>query len=104
MNENQPKQVQIPLVWEDTEHIPTVYANNLLITHAGGAEFYLIFGEVVPPILLGTPGEKLPKKINIKPVAKIVLTPEAMIKFSEIINLSLKSLLSTVQVSEKKEE
>ena len=72
----------IPVEWSTADHLPTVYANHLLISHAG-PEFYLIFGELVPPAVLKE--DQLPDKVDIKPVAKIAVSPDAMLRFAEAI-------------------
>ena len=70
--------VKIPLVWADSSHLSTLYANQLLISHAGG-EFYLVFGELVPPTMPNA--EHLPEQLEVKPVARVALSPEAMKRF-----------------------
>ena len=74
--------VQILTHWGSSEHTPTVYANQILITHAG-PEFYIIFGELVPPLILKK--EDLPSKLEIKPVARMAVSREAMRLFAEAI-------------------
>jgi len=74
--------IPIKLSWGSSEKAPTLYANNLYITHAGN-EFYLVFGEL-PPIL--EPDiENLPEYLEIRPVVKIAVSPENMIKFANAI-------------------
>lgn len=72
----------VKLDWGSTEELPTIYANHLYITHSGG-EFYIVFGELTPPLELNP--EKLPAQLTIKPVAKIAVTSERMIRFAEAI-------------------
>jgi hypothetical protein len=74
--------VSIPIQWGTADHLPTIYANQLFISHAG-PEFYLIFGELVPPIVLGE--GKFPDIVEIKPVAKIAVSPESMLRIAEAI-------------------
>lgn len=78
-----PESVAIRLVWGDSTSIPTIYANNLYITHAG-SEFFLIFGEMSPIMEIDI--EKMPEELAIKPVAKIAITPENMLKFADVIS------------------
>ncbi len=75
--------VEIKLVWSDASNIPTIYANNLYITHAG-SEFYLVFGELAPTMELDI--DNLPEKLEVKPVAKIAISHENMIKFADVIS------------------
>ena len=73
------RDVEIPLQWPEKVDLPTISANRLFISHAG-REFFLIFGEVTPPVWTKTTPERLRKleSIEIKPVAKIAISPEAM--------------------------
>lgn len=76
-----PDRVPFSLVWDrkNIDEVPSVYANQILITHAG-SEFYLIFGEAVPPIILRK--EDMPpeeqRDVIIKPVAKVAIAKDAM--------------------------
>lgn len=81
IQEHQEKQVR--LVWGTDEGLDAVYANNLYISHSAGLEFHLIFGHMSPPLTLGKTEEELPDMVEIKPVAKIVISPEAMKNFVE---------------------
>lgn len=74
--------VSIPIQRGAADHLPTVYANQLLISHAG-PEFYLIFGELVPPTVVAE--GRLPDKIDIKPVVKIAVSPESMLRVADAI-------------------
>lgn len=74
--------VTLKLVWGSPANIPTIYANNLYITHAGN-EFYLVFGEMSPITQLDA--NNLPDHLEIKPVAKIAVTQENMMKFADVI-------------------
>jgi hypothetical protein len=76
-----PKEITIPLEWGETTEIPTLYANHLYITHSGG-EFYLVFGELAP---VNIDQENPPDTLVIKPLVKIALIPENMLKFAEVI-------------------
>ena len=80
-NKTKSERMTVKLVWGNPTNIPTIYANNLYITHAGN-EFYLVFGEIVSPIF---DLDHLPEQLEIKPVAKIAVTPENMVKFVDAI-------------------
>lgn len=70
--------VEILLQWPEKVDLPTIHANHLSISHAG-REFFLLFGEVIPGRPESTP-EWLRKleSVEIKPVAKIAISSEAM--------------------------
>ena len=74
--------ITIKLAWGNPADVLTVYANNLYITHAGN-EFYLVFGETPPIAELDA--SRLPEHLEIKPVAKIAVTQENMVKFADAI-------------------
>lgn len=97
-NNQFPDSIEIKLVWGDPSEISTIYANNLLITHAG-SEFFLVFGEFSPIVELEL--SKIPKELVIKPVAKIAITPENIDKFAKVIN---ENIAKYHEKLEKKEE
>lgn len=76
--------IQILINWDSKlmDDLDTIYANQFLITHAQG-EFYLVFGETFFATL---EKKDIPNQIKIKPVAKIALTPEVMMRITAIIN------------------
>jgi len=79
-------EVRLRLRWQDASDLPTLYANQVYISHAGG-EFYVIFGEVQQPVLVNLTPEELQKiaEVEVKPVVKLVFTPETMISIAEAI-------------------
>ena len=103
-NKSQGKTVTVKGKWKSADDIPSIYANNVYITHGGIDQFYLIFGEMEIPMNLGLglEGEKMPEFFNIKPVAKIVLAPRAMLMIAEAINSNINKYLSS-EISEIKE-
>ncbi len=84
----------IRLKWSPAEDLPTLYANHLLVTR-GETEVYLIFGSVAPPIALSP--EELPDEVSVKPVAKIVITPQVLKKI-------IGALTKNEEAFEEKEE
>jgi hypothetical protein len=101
-SEKEEGRVQIPLVWGKADTLPTVYANQLYISHAGG-EFYLVFGEVAVPMLLTLGREPVPDHLEIRPVAKLVIRPEVMLQFAEAINTNIGRYLSRQKDGESDE-
>lgn len=76
--------VRIPIKWQSPDDETfTVYANQLVISNAG-PQFYLLFGEVVPP--LTTEQADLPKELPVNVVARIAVAPEAMIEMAKAIH------------------
>lgn len=66
-------QVRIPLEWQSADEVPIVYANQVMISHAG-PEFFVVFGVVLPP---DSP-EQIPDSFRIQPQVRVVVAREAM--------------------------
>lgn len=75
----------IRIVWGSNENIPTQYANQLQVSHAGGTEFHITFGHLVPPLTIGLEESELPDKVTIKPLTTIVASPDVMRAFVKIL-------------------
>jgi len=99
------QEVKIPLRWPEKVDLPTIYANNLFISHAG-QEFFLIFGEVTPPVWTEATPERLRelKSIEIKPVAKIAISPEAMPAIAKAIQENVEKFLAKKAKGEQAKE
>lgn len=78
----------IKLKWGSAEALPALYANHLYVSHGGEHEFYLIFGHLSPPI--GFSDEDMPNELEITPINKVVLSPEAMRNFVKAMSENLK--------------
>jgi hypothetical protein len=96
-----PEGVTIKLVWGNSSNVPTIYANNLYITHAG-SEFYLVFGEMSPVTEFNL--DELPEHLEIKPVAKIAVTPENMIRFAEAISENIAKFKEKIEKLKEQED
>lgn len=97
MSDNeQPEEVllQLKLEWDSTDDFVTNYANQVLVTHAGRKEFYLVFGEATPPMLIDATQDMIPDKLRVRVVAKIALSPATMIEFANAINTNVDRFLS----------
>jgi hypothetical protein len=79
--------VQIPLVWAPQGHLTTAYANHLAITQTD-TEFYLVFGELVPPAILKD--FPAPAKVEITPVTRLVISKPAMYRILEVLNKNVR--------------
>ncbi len=66
-------QVRIPLEWSSAADTPIVYANQVMVSHAG-PEFFLVFGVVLPP---DSP-DQMPDSLTIEPQVRVVVAREAM--------------------------
>ncbi|NOR04746.1 MAG: hypothetical protein GQ575_00360 [Deltaproteobacteria bacterium] len=92
-NEHKPDGVVLPVKWGDVTKAPTVYANQLLISHMG-SEFYLIFGEISAIFHGGK--EQLPESLEIQPRVKIAITRKNMIAFAKVIQQNTQDFLDRV--------
>lgn len=81
--QNAQEKVEVRLVWDKPSEAPTIYANNLIISHSG-SEFYMVFGEMEPWLELDP--SIAPIELTIKPIVKIAISHENMLKFAEVIN------------------
>ena len=93
----------IPAVFgEEAEKMPTSYANHLLISHAG-PEFFLVFGVVTPPFILPGDEDRLAEleAVEALPVAKIAVSPEAMLLMAESIRANVERYLETKDLRER---
>jgi hypothetical protein len=79
----------VRLVWSSADDLPTLYANHLFVTHGGESEFHVVFGHLTPPLVLPESPEEIPDIFTIRPVAKIVVTPQTMKKFIEAMAKNL---------------
>ena len=92
--------VTLPVLWKKADNIPTVYANQLIISHATQGEFFLFFGEMTPPATVN-PAD-YPEYLEVTPVAKIAISPENMLRFAEVIAGNIESFKAKlVQRQEK---
>jgi hypothetical protein len=90
-NETEKKEKQIRLVWGSVDELPTLFVNQVQISHAGGSEFHIFFGHATPPLTFGLAEEEIPDKITIEPLAKIVVTPEMMRAVVHVLSENLEN-------------
>jgi hypothetical protein len=83
MPDKQEKAIRI--VWGSEENTEVVYANQILVSHAGDTEFNLVFGLLTPPLTIGFSESELPDQLKIKPVAHIVTSPDVMKAFIRVL-------------------
>lgn len=76
------KMYRIPLFWKEDENLQSIYVNELWVTHRG-PEFYIYFGELCWPAIIGN--NEIPEKLEITTKARIVVSPEEMGKFIEAL-------------------
>ncbi|HET6223068.1 MAG TPA: DUF3467 domain-containing protein, partial [Dongiaceae bacterium] len=84
-------QVRIPLEWGDADDVPILYANQVMVSHAG-PEFFIVFGVVVPP----SNPEELPDAFTIKPQVRVVVARDAMPAIVQALTDNLSRFRSSV--------
>ena len=95
--------VFMPIRWGSADDIPTLYANQLFVSHAG-PEFFLIFGNITAPLLVGeVEKDSLPEFLQVKPVARIAVTREQMLEFAKAIHQNVERFLGRKLVGEDRE-
>jgi len=86
--------VQVPVVWVGAEELP-VYFVNQFVGVIGPGEVFLNLGAIVPPAILGETDEEKKAQaesirfVEVKPVARIALTPERLREFVTVLNQTL---------------
>lgn len=80
---------RIRIIWDTNENIPVLYANHLYVSNAGDTEFNLVFGHLSPPLTMGLDESELPDTVKIRPVANIVVSPDAMKAFVRLLSDNL---------------
>jgi hypothetical protein len=91
--------IRVKMSWGSLKDIPTIHSDQMLITNVNN-EYYLVFGETE---LLGLINkENPPKEVTIKPVAKIAINSQNMLKFDEVIHKTIEAYKQTLKVKGKK--
>jgi hypothetical protein len=82
--------VEVKLRWESDEDLETIYVNHLRVTHAG-PEFYLIFGELPMPVILGE--EEAPSELVVYPKVRLAISPKQIKSIAEVLYKNVQSYL-----------
>jgi hypothetical protein len=91
--------IKVKMTWGSLRDIPTIHSDQLLIT-AINNEYYLVFGETELIGLINK--ENPPKEVAIKPVAKIAVNPQNILKFDEVIHKTIEIYRQTLKAKAKK--
>ena len=87
--------IQLPIVYVGLEDVPILFGNHFIIQHEQN-EFILTAGQLTPPILLGTPEERLEqaKKLSYVPVrvvARLGFTRQRLEELIEALQENLRA-------------
>ena len=91
---------EIRIIWDQGDDLPVQYSNHFYVSHQGGAEFHLTFGHMIPPLTIGMSEQELPEILKIKPVSKLVLSPEAMGVLIDVLQKNLDRLIAKKEDSD----
>jgi hypothetical protein len=87
------EQKRFRLQWGALDSVDTIYATHFYIMHTG-REFFLLLGEVDPPIFDGTNPAELTDVITVIPRVKVALSVEAMGDLVGVLNTNFSKFLS----------
>jgi hypothetical protein len=78
---------EVPVVWENLDSVPVLFANQFIIQHYQD-EFILTVGQMVPPAILGDEEAREAQleeieQVSAKPLARIAFTRE---RLRELVN------------------
>lgn len=101
MPDDRPESLQPRLEWHPADEIPFLFVNQL-IAQVNQGEVFLTFGQVSPPVILGTPEEQRRQlseleSVPVRPIARLSMTPE---RLEEIIGV----LVHTVERHRQQQE
>jgi hypothetical protein len=87
--------VQVPVAWVGVDDLPVLAVNQILLQNTSPEEFLLIFGQLAPPILLGSDDEKREqlRMLNfapVRPVVRLALTRQRIDELRNLLDRHLK--------------
>lgn len=86
--------VQIEVTWSKDDTLETLYVNQLAILNTG-SEFYLTFGELIPPNV-AILGDKIPPQIEIKSKVRLAMHTQSLERIIELLQKTLDGKLPKV--------
>lgn len=90
--------IKVTGLWPPKIDIPAAFANHIYITHSEDY-FYLVFAEAELPVLVGPTGEYWREEkgeVNIRPIARIAIPAQAMLRIAAAIQCNVESYKSQV--------
>jgi hypothetical protein len=96
MADEEQDRVEIPLAWIGVEDVPVLATNQALVQFTAENEFVLTFGQLAPPILLGSEEErreqlKMITFAAVKPVARLGLTRQRVEELIRVLTENLEN-------------
>jgi hypothetical protein len=101
--QQQDESVGVPLAWVGLDDAEIVFANQILVQMGppnNEAEFIVTFGQLHPPVLLGTPAENRARLestpyVPVKVLAKLAIPAPRLREFADAIEKVLATFEST---------
>jgi len=95
MTEEIEGQIKLPIQWNLPEGLTSRYATNIVVQR-GENEFIVSFFEVIPPIALGTPEQRITQleaveSVTAECVARVIIAADKMPGFIEALQENLGS-------------
>ena len=78
--------------WKSADSIPTVHANQVVVSNLGG-EFYLTFGEVVPPVPPPTGEAAKDVVLKVNPLVRVAIAPGPMLEIAAAIQRNVQKAM-----------
>jgi hypothetical protein len=95
-----PRGKEVPILWKDVDQVPVVFTNQFAGAVDGRGDIFLLFGQVVPPILSASSPEELERQmdeivsVETKPLARFMLTPRLLGELVEVLQRTQAQLVS----------
>jgi hypothetical protein len=91
---------EIPIIWDYPEDLVSGYATNLLV-QVGEHELFVSFFETPPPLLLAPRDVEKLENVRAECIARIVIAPERVPKFIEVLQRQLDLFNKNKKAAEK---
>lgn len=93
MTEETQKRLHVPVLWDGVEDVPLVLVNQVLGQVGQQGEVILTFGQLTPPLLLGTPEQQAEQAneipfVSVKSVARLALTKEGLDDLIRVLRIT----------------
>jgi len=104
MAEQDLEPILIPVEWHVPDDLASHYATNLVVQHTEH-EFNIFFYEIRPPLLIGSPEEvreglEKVELVRANCVAHIIVAPDRMPEFVQVLQTSLERYRSKLEEAE----
>ena len=99
MTKEEDETIALPLVWIDPDSVEILFVNQMVVQRQGD-EYILTFGQQSPPMLIGSPKDKMEQAekvpyVAIRPAVRLGLTKQRMKDFVTVLTRFLASQSET---------